>query len=220
MRSTIVAHTLSALAVTLAFACGPSGSAEETTPSNPTTLTTPGSNLDVKITLNAVTLGDDCGSGAGASVSAGTSAGAGLASDCAPSPDGGSCGGGGFCQQTNMQLTFAVAGTSGTAKVAVVETRIYVKGESTPFDTLKSREPQAWKTNAYVAWDETLSPGPDLKTSYKLSAPDWSKASSAKAPAGSSLYSREYEVEVVLDVDGVKRTLRVDGVTREPAVAT
>ena len=212
MRLSVIASRSLAIGFfVVAAACSSqsTGTAEETTPQNPTTVTTPSSNLEVKATLTAATLGEDCGEAKGS---------AGISADCAPSPDGGSCGGTSFCQQSNMQFTFAVSGSTGSAKVQIVSAKLFVKGEADPFDTLDSREPQVFTSNAYAAWDEVLVPGPEVKASYKLSAPDWNALS--KRSSGTSLYSQEYELEVVISIDGVKRTMRISALYREAQVAT
>ncbi len=168
----------------------------------------------------AVTLGDECAASAGTS----------LAGDCAPaSPptnvDGGSgkaapggCGGTSYCQTSNVQIAFNAGTGSQSAKVEVVSVTLLDSASGNVLDTLKPSHPQVWSGNGYATWDETIKPAGDLKASYDLSAPAWSKLSASN----SRLSSREtkYKVHVTLRIDGVEITLESTDLSREPAVAT
>lgn len=197
---------LAATFVVALFACGGSTvggiDLEEIKPTNPVVVQPPATSLEIKATLTAATLGDDCGSGSGDSPAAGA---------CAPLPDGGSCGGRFSCQQSNVQIAFEASGSGKPAKVEIASVKLLEVGTEAVVDTLTAREPQTWDGTQYSAWDETLASGDRERASYKLSAPRWNGWNSFRA---------KYVLEIVIKLDGVRRTLRSSEITREPVVAT
>jgi hypothetical protein len=154
----------------------------------------------VTASISAVTLGEDC-------ASAGAPKEPGLA-DCADE----SCPF--LCQQSNLQLSLAASG-DGVARIEVASVRILDENTGAMLDEVESREPQRWSPPRYTAWDERLAAPQSLTVSYKLSAPNWRRIESS-----ARLRARTYRIEVVLIIDGVARTLILDGVSREPEVAT
>jgi hypothetical protein len=188
-------------------------------------ITSPSSGLVVTATISAVTLGDECAASAGTSSS--------FAGDCAPSTppsnvDGGAeggaskvapgCGGTSYCQQSNVQIAFNAGTGSQSAKVEIVSVTLLDSASGNLLDTLKSSHPQVWSGNGYATWDETIKPAGDLKASYDLSAPAWSKLSASDSRLSS--YSTKYKLHVTLRIDGVEITLESTDLSREPAVAT
>ena len=187
-------------------------------------ITSPSSGLVVTATISAVTLGDECAASAGTS----------LAGDCAPATppsnvdggsDGGSakaapggCGGTSYCQQSNVQIAFNAGTSSASAKVEIVSVTLLDSASGNVLDTLKPSHPQVWNGNGYATWDETIKPAGDLKASYDLSAPAWSKLSASDSRLSS--YGTKYKLHVTLRIDGVEITLESTDLSREPAVAT
>ena len=188
-------------------------------------ITSPSSGLVVTATISAVTLGEECAASASSS----------LAGDCAPSAppstvDGGSdgggsakgapggCGGTSYCQQSNVQIAFTAGKGTQSAKVEIVSVTLLDSETGNLLDTLKSSHPQVWSGNGYASWDETIKPAGDLKASYDLSAPAWSKLSASDSRLSS--YSTKYKLHVTLRIDGVEITLESTDLSREPAVAT
>jgi hypothetical protein len=164
----------------------------------------PNPDLTVNASLSAVTLADDCAS---------------TQSD-APG-NGGACltpGGycGSLCQQSNMQLSLSAVGV-GVATIAVQSVRILDEKNGTMLDEIESRDAQKWNPPKYESWDHKLPASVTLTVSYKLSAPDWGKIDSSGARFSGG---KTFRVEVILLVDGVPRTLYIDGVAKEPDVAT
>jgi len=199
-----------ALTVAL-LACGGStiGGIEppEAKPTTSVVVRPPAAGLEITATMIAASLGDDCGA---SSMTAGDAPSGGA---CAPLPDGGasSCTGHFVCQQSNMQLSFEAEGAGGPATVKIVSVRLLEVGTDKEVDALTARDPQAWDGTKYRAWDETLASGDEKRASYKLSAPRWN---------GWNSYRSRYVIEVVLTLDGVRRTLRSSELAREPEVAT
>lgn len=183
-------------------------------------ITSPSSGLVVTATISAVTLGDECAASAGTS----------LAGDCAPATppsnvDGGSakaapggCGGTSYCQQSNVQIAFNAGTGSASAKVEIVSVTLLDSASGNVLDMLKPSHPQVWNGNGYATWDETIKPAGDLKASYDLSAPAWSKLSASDSRLSS--YGTKYKLHVTLRIDGVEITLESTDLSREPAVAT
>jgi len=157
--------------------------------------------LTVSASLSAVSLADDCDArGAGA--------------DFAPCESGDNCPS--LCQQSNLQIELS-SDDGGTSSVSFEVIAVRVLGSTTrnPVDTLVARDPERWVANNYVVWDQKIAPSSILKVSYRLSAADFSTETE-----DASLVAETYLVEVDVRIDGVLRTLSLDGVTREPDVAT
>jgi hypothetical protein len=161
-----------------------------------------------------------------------------LANDC-PSPDGGSSGiadcariardGGasdsacGFCQQTNLQITFTVAAvgaassTEPTRPVSITSVRLIDQATGVELDTLTAREPQRWEGAQYVTWDNTLRGYGETRASYKLTAPNWTRIGSGNTW---STYGRAFRLEVTVIVNGQTLVLRSGELMRAPEVVT
>ncbi len=152
----------------------------------------------VDASLSSATLANDCPN---ASPAAKDAAGICLSDPC-PS----------LCRQTSIQLAF-VSHDSMAATIEILAVRLVDPATGKVLDTLKSREPQRWSGEQYVAWDQQLAPGAALKATYKLSAPTYA------SDANSRLYEKTYRVEVDVSIDGGVRTLTVDA-QREPEVVT
>ena len=172
---------------------------------------TPAPELTVTASISAATLANDCASTS--SRSSGLWAG-----DCA-STDAGhgaeSCSG--FCQQSNMQIAFDASAGEGSATIEVVTVRLIDAVDGLAVDTLTSRDPQRWNESEYVTWDQQLAASAHLRSSYKLSSPDWTRIGGGSPW---TTYGHRYLIEVVLRVDGVERTIRSAELNREPEVAT
>lgn len=169
------------------------------------------SGLTISATIIAVTLGDDCPatSGGASAICAAPDESAGKASgDFAP----GGCGGS-FCQQSNVQISFATTAGNGSAKIEIVGVTLHDATSGALVDTLTAREPRAWNGGSYATWDQSLKPSSNTKASYNLTAPKW-------GTVGSS-YSQKYKLHVTVRIDGSATiTLESQTLNREPAVAT
>ena len=80
------------------------------------------------------------------------------------------------CEQTTMQLMLAASGKSARTDIQITKVELFEKIGGKSMGTMVPREPQAWvdAAGAYQTWDGMIGPGQQLKTMYKLSAPDWS----------------------------------------------
>jgi hypothetical protein len=211
----MIKHLAGTLLVGLAvFACsGGSGTIGEGTLFQEQGELTAPSGLTVTATITAVTLGDDCGSGAPA---------AGFAGDCAPAEDesgraAGGCGGGGWCQQSNVQLAFnAAAGTTG-ATITVLQVTLHDATDGSQVDALEASNPRAWDGSTYAPWTGAIAPSSDVKATFDLSAPSWSTMASGDEW---STYSQKFRLRVTLQIDGATMTIESNVLDREPAVAT
>jgi hypothetical protein len=89
----------------------------------------------------------------------------------------------------------------------------------TPTATLSSRDPQAWNElrSRYESWDETVNYGASVRTTYKLSTPDWN---SLGTTTDRFAYQRRFLLEITVTVNGVARTVRSAPVMREPEIVT
>lgn len=224
----MVFSVLSGVGLAALIACSGNSTAGAVDPSGPTEIepqetytgTGPVSGIKVSASIASVTLGDDCGAGAGAAKAP-------AAGDCAPVPDAGSgdsgfapggCGGGTYCQQSNVQISFTAVGGSNSAQVQVVSVKLVNATTGALVDTLTAKKPQAWNGTVYAAWDQTIKPSSELKASYDLSAPSWNSTGSTDARGLS--YSTKYRLHLTLRIDGVEFTLLSTELSREPEVAT
>ncbi len=219
LRCAVVLGALG-LAVFACTAGSGSTSLGSSEPQKQAQITSPSSGLVVTATISSVTLGDECAATAGTSFSG----------DCAPAPiqdsgaEGGSaksapgCGGTSYCQQSNVQIAFNAGNGTQSAKVEIVSVTLLDSASGNLLDTLTTSHPQVWSGNAYATWDQTIKPAGDLKASYDLSAPAWSKLSASDSRLSS--YGTKYKLHVTLRIDGVEITLESTDLSREPAVAT
>jgi hypothetical protein len=221
LKSLRCAVVLGALGIAV-FACtSGTGSTGSGVPQKQGEVTSPTSGLAVTATISAVTLGEECGGGA--------AGGFGPSSDCAPAApleDAGSggaakapggCGGGSYCQQSNVQIAFTAGAGSQSAHVEIIDVSLLEAATGKVVGTLKASKPQVWTGNAYAAWDQTIAPSAVLKASYDLSAPAWSTLSSSDSR---NAYSTQYKLHVTLSIDGVQIVLESTDLSREPSVAT
>ena len=162
----------------------------------------------VVVSVSAITLGDDCGSGSAALREEG---------DCAPSAHGG-CG---FtCRQSSVQLDIvSTAHTVSNFEVRAV--RLYNKSTGVLVDTLSASDAKQWVNNQYAPWNQQISPASAVKATYKLSTPNYyGGTSSGAAPDGRFGLSTTYTTQVDVAIDGEVRTLAGPEAHREPDVAT
>src|SRR4029078_9549384 len=94
----------------------------------------------------------------------------------APTPEGDARGCGSICQRSNLQLSFKTGANAGkTAKVEVVTVTLHDAKNGANLATLVASAPRSWNGTSYVPWTEILTSSSDVKASYDLSAPAWSK---------------------------------------------
>jgi hypothetical protein len=210
---------------------GPSGSA--LTPQQQAQITSPSSGLQITASITAATLGEACATATGGSLAAPSAACGGTPTSSADAgtstgTDGGAadsaglapgCGGpSSYCQQSNVQLALVAGAGRQSAHLQIVSVTLHDAATGALVDTLTASKPQVWTGGSYAAWDETIKPAGDLKASYDLTAPAWSKILSA--PGVTTAYGNKYRLHVTLQVDGVEVILESVDLTREPMVAT
>jgi len=205
MRSLIVGAVVLAGALAI-FACSGGGGSTGST-SSPVeqgqVTSTGGSN--VSATISAATLGDDCG--AASKPSGGFAAG-----DCNPEAKGG-CGS--ICRASNVQIAFNASEGSGAAKIEILKVALVSAKDGSEVTELKPSAPQAWSTDGYKSWDQTITPKSELKASYTLSSPSWSTLDSAYQN-----YSAKFRLHVTVSIDGTTVVLQSQELSREPQAVT
>lgn len=126
-------------------------------------------------------------------------------------------GGGSFqqpCTQSTMQLSLK-HDASDAQRVEVVAVRLLVAGKSESLGTLPARKPSKWsESGAYDAWDERVPVGSEIKVSYRLGEPDWSKVQE-ELGEGQDPYGQRYILEVDLKIGGTTTTVRSPEFARE-----
>lgn len=116
------------------------------------------------------------------------------------------------CTQSTLQIAFTGQGDV-KSKVELEELRLLDPGSGKPVATIDAREPASWEGSAYQSWDETIGPNQEVKSSYELSVPDWSKVE--KAIGGKSSYGHMFVLEVDLKVGDQRQTVRSAQFPRE-----
>ncbi len=166
------------------------------------------SNLKVSVAVSSVTLGDEGCTGSAAAAPSGGLA----AADCAP--DASRKGGCGGCRASGVQLSFTTEAGGAAGKVALVKVALLDAGTGAELSGLTPANPTAWNGSSYATWNEMLAPSSLTKASYSLSAPPWSTL------AGASSFTRQYQLEITVSVDGATIVVRSAPVTREAPVVT
>lgn len=179
---------------------GPGGGTGSSPPEQTAEINTPTSGLTVSATIASVTLGDQCAPAA-------------IQGDCA-----GDCSS--SCRSSNVQLAFTATAGSKAAAVEIVSVTLIDGEVGTLVDTLTSSRPQVWNGNGYVAWDQNVPPGGDLKASYDLTAPGWSEIDGNNGANRMSSYSRTFKLIVTLRIEGVEVVLESAALNRQPQAVT
>ena len=125
----------------------------------------------VEVSIAAVTLADDCGSGpTGAPVEAAAehsmqepAAGASMKRMASMSQSGDRA-----CEQSAIQLRVA-NGSAAASKVALHKVEV-LDESGTVIGELTPREPSRWAEDSYQPWDEQVATGETLQVSYALSS--------------------------------------------------
>jgi hypothetical protein len=157
----------------------------------------PAPTLSVEASLSSVTLAQDCASG--------------LAQerlDCS----GGSYACGGSCSQSSLQIHLEAGAVGEEVPFEIVSVRV-LDSDVNLVGSLSARNPRVFSGDGYAGWDQTLAPAETLDVTYDTTAPDWN-ASGARLGWGET-----YDVEVVVRIDGVERTLSAEAM-REPEIVT
>jgi hypothetical protein len=153
--------------------------------------------LAVEASLSSVTLAQDCAPEAGLA-----------RADCAEGAD--SCGS--WCTQSSLQIHLVASAEGEEVPFEIVSVRV-LDAESHLVGALSTRNARVFADDGYTSWDQTIAPSETLDVTYDTSAPDW-YASGARLGWGET-----YDVEVVVRIDGVERTLRGQAM-REPEIVT
>jgi len=124
---------------------------------------------------------------------------------------------GGFqqpCTQSSMQVAFAGQGEA-SSQVEVKAVRLLsADGES--LGVMNSRLPTVWQAESYQPWDGVVAPNTDIKTSYKLSMPDW-KAVEEKL--GGTSFGPMFMLEVDVMIGDQLKTIKSPQFPRQqPAI--
>lgn len=171
------------------------------------------SSLKVTVAVSGLSLGDEgCGAAStrapepGCGFAGAPSAGEAPGADLAPG-----CGGTPFCRATGVQLSFKATneGSKETVEVTRVE---LLEEDDTELEDLAASAPKKWNDAGYAAWDRSIAPGDDLRTSWTLASPSWSKHGGS--------YSKRYKVRVTVRVGGEETTVESAPTNREAPVAT
>ncbi len=155
--------------------------------------------LEVDASIASVTLGEDCGMGAGL-------IGGERCDSEGPCPS--------LCQQSSVQLRLVAGAEGAEVPFEIVSIRV-IDPESGSATSITARNPRVF-VDGYAAWDETIAPAESLSVSYETTSPSWGALGGGADSFG---WGHVYRVEMVVRIDGVERTLRADAM-REPEIAT
>lgn len=192
-------------------------------PVKPSPSADPVAGPEVAVTLAAVTLADDCATAQAPATPGppaktmpprpGDQAPASMVPGAAPTRV--------RCEQTTMQLMLAASGKSARTDIQISKVELFEDASGKSMGTMVPRDPQAWVdgAGAYQTWDGMIGPGQQLKTMYKLSAPDWNVIGGKWNAQGKS-----FRVVVTVKMGGQESTAEatVEGpeIMVEPAIPT
>jgi hypothetical protein len=141
--------------------------------------------------------------------------------------DGCPAGGAGYCQRSNMQLAFKAGVGTKNAVIEVVKVALIDVSNSSVLETLAVTSPAVWNGRLYTAWNQQVPPNGDLKASYDLASPDWSKidgnnntGTSSGGTSSRTSYSKNFKLHVTLRIDGVDVILESANLNRQPQSVT
>ena len=141
----------------------------------------------VRIELTAVTLADDCGVKAPATVPKGKSA---YKADSARGARARRC------EQSSMQLSITADAAS---RIQVKSVELFDENGKS-LGKLAPRAPTRWSVDKsmYEAWDETVTANSTTRVSYVLAQPDWDRIGNR--------WNRTYTLKTIVSIGGVDRT--------------
>ncbi len=118
-----------------------------------------------------------------------------------------------LCDQSSMHLAFVsdLVADAAPRKVTITAARLLDADTGKVLDDLTPREPAIWTMDAYSPWDEKLTSA-NVQALYKLSQPDWGTIGAD--------WDASFILEVDLEIDGAKNTVKSDVVQREPEIVT
>jgi hypothetical protein len=172
-------------------------------------------NLKVTAAVSGLTLGDEgCASP--------TAAGKSSAASCAAEPAGaaprepgsgdiapGGCGG--YCRQSGVQISFKASAEGSAAAIEITKV-VLIEGADKELETLTPSNPKAWNGTGYVTWGQNIAPGAEVRSTYSLSSPAWSK--------NGGNYTKQYKVRITVKVGEGTTVIDSEPVSREAPVAT
>ncbi len=106
------------------------------------------------------------------------------------------------CQQTSMQVTLTAGSAGARSTIEIARVELLDADGQAPLGDLTARNPRHWTGSQYDAWDGAIAPGAMLKTTWDLSAPDWSRLGGSRDAAA----GRTFVVRVTLRVAGQDAT--------------
>jgi hypothetical protein len=122
---------------------------------------------------------------------------------------------------SNVQMAFFASDATAPAPISISKVLLLDAKTGQTVDTLEASAPSVWNGRSYEKWNESVTPGGDLRASYQLTTPDWSTIDAdAKRTTNISSYSTPYKLRVTLRIDGVEVTIESGELQREPEVAT
>ena len=127
------------------------------------------------------------------------------------------------CEQSRVQLLLRASAGDTPAHIELVSVRLNEAGSKRELSQLMARNPQQWSTpsNRYVPWDLTLSPGQELRTSFDLTAPNWTAIGGGNPWNTMGMH---FTLSVTLRIDGHERAVDFQVTSpflmREPNVKT
>ncbi len=160
--------------------------------------------LQVSAVVASVSLADDCATHTAAPASqpgftlASTTAGAGVSAPRSTRQAPARSQTRRACQQTSMQVTLTAGSTGARGTVEIARVELLDADGQAPLGDLTARNPRHWTGSQYDAWDGAIAPGAMLKTTWDLSAPDWSRLGGSRDAAA----GRTFVVRVTLRVAG------------------
>lgn len=128
---------------------------------------------------------------------------------------------------SNVQLAFVANDAAVAASVEVTSVVLVDMTTGEAADVLKASSPSVWNGSSYVAWNQKVTPGGDLRASYQLTTPNWAaidgtgkSAPATGARSSSRSYSNPFRLRVTMRIDGTEVILESSELHREPVAVT
>ena len=110
-----------------------------------------------------------------------------------------------------MQISFKASAEGSAAAIEITKV-VLIEGADKELETLTPSNPKAWNGTGYVTWNQSIAPGAEVRSTYSLSSPAWSK--------NGGNYTKQYKVRITVKVGEGTTVIDSEPVSREAPVAT
>jgi hypothetical protein len=110
-----------------------------------------------------------------------------------------------------VQISFKASAEGSAAAIEITKV-VLIEGADKELETLTPSNPKAWNGTGYVTWNQNIAPSAEVRSTYSLSSPAWSK--------NGGNYTKQYKVRITVKVGEGTTVIDSEPVSREAPVAT